>query len=226
MWITLIDRRIGKFTYLGHILGFPGGSEDKVSAYNVGDPGLIPGSGRSPGEGNGNPLQYSCLENPMDGGAWWATVHRVAKGRTWLSNFTFISLSELLFNLCNISLNFMWIILTDRRVGEFTYLGHSFETDISFCFKVKSMIKWSNFVNLDADIKVIFFLVFDSVTGKFWSMLGTTHVHESTFQLWILWSKNRSSISDENLASKLRYTVRVKHSGFWRQNRIFCNISH
>ena len=157
MWITLIDRRIGKFTYLEHILGFPGGSEDKVSAYNVGDPGLIPGSGRSPGEGNGNPLQYSCLENPMDGGAWWATVHRVAKGRTWLSNFTFISLSELLFNLCNLSLNFMWIILTDRRVGEFTYLGHSFETDISFCFKVKSMIKWSNFVNLDADIKVIFF---------------------------------------------------------------------
>ena len=49
---------------------FPGGSDGKVSAYNVGDPGLIPGSGRSPGEGNGNPLQYSCLENSMDGGAW------------------------------------------------------------------------------------------------------------------------------------------------------------
>ena len=45
-------------------------SEDKASAYNVGDPGLIPGSGRSPGEGNGNPLQYSCLENPMDREAW------------------------------------------------------------------------------------------------------------------------------------------------------------
>ena len=50
--------------------GFPGGSEVKVSAYNEGDPGSIPGSGRSPGEGNGNPLQYSCLENPMDGEAW------------------------------------------------------------------------------------------------------------------------------------------------------------
>ena len=50
--------------------GFPGGSEVKVSACNVGDLGLIPGSGRSPGEGNDNPLQYSCLENPMDGGAW------------------------------------------------------------------------------------------------------------------------------------------------------------
>ena len=67
---------------------FPGGSEGKVSAYNVGILGSIPGLGRSPGEGNGNPLQYSCQENPMDGGAWWATVHRVAKSQTWLSDFT------------------------------------------------------------------------------------------------------------------------------------------
>ena len=52
---------------------FPGGSEGKVSACNVGDPGSIPGSGRSPEEGNGNPLQYFCLENPMDRGAWRAT---------------------------------------------------------------------------------------------------------------------------------------------------------
>ena len=58
-------------------------------ACNVGDLGSIPGSGRSPGEGNGNPLQYSCLENPMDGGAWRATVHGVAKSRTRLNNFTF-----------------------------------------------------------------------------------------------------------------------------------------
>ena len=49
---------------------FPGGSDSKASAYSAGDPGSIPGSGRSSGEGNGNPLQYSCLENPMDGGAW------------------------------------------------------------------------------------------------------------------------------------------------------------
>ena len=68
---------------------FPGGSDGKVSAYNVGDLGSIPGSGRSPGEGNGNALQYSCLENPMDGGAWSATVHRVTKNWTWLSDFTF-----------------------------------------------------------------------------------------------------------------------------------------
>ena len=54
-----------------------------MSTCNTGDPSLIPGSGRSPGEGNGSPLQYSCLENSMDGGAWWATVHGVAKSRTW-----------------------------------------------------------------------------------------------------------------------------------------------
>ena len=66
-----------------------GGSEVKASAHNVGDLGSIPGSGRSPGEGNGNPLQYSCLENPMNGGAWWATVHGVTKSRTQLSDFTF-----------------------------------------------------------------------------------------------------------------------------------------
>ena len=66
-------------------MGFPGGSEVKASACNVGHLGLIPGLGRSPGEGNGNPLQYSCLENPMNGGAWWATVHGVAKSWTQLS---------------------------------------------------------------------------------------------------------------------------------------------
>ena len=63
-------------------MGFPGSSDGKASAYNVGDPGSIPGSGRSPREGNGNPLQYSCLENPMDGEAWGAIVHGVAKSRT------------------------------------------------------------------------------------------------------------------------------------------------
>ena len=57
----------------------PGSSDSKDFAYNAGDPGSIPGSGRSPGEGNGNPLQYSCLENPMDRGAWRITVHSVAK---------------------------------------------------------------------------------------------------------------------------------------------------
>ena len=73
-------------------MGFPGSSEVEASACNEGDLGLIPGSGRSPGEGNGNPLQCSCLENPMDGGAWWATVHGVAKSRTRLSNFTSLNI--------------------------------------------------------------------------------------------------------------------------------------
>ena len=62
---------------------FPSGSD------NAGYPGSIPGSGRSPGEGNGTPLQYSCLENPIDRGAWWATIHGVAKSRARLSDFTF-----------------------------------------------------------------------------------------------------------------------------------------
>ena len=60
---------------------FPGGSDGKESAFSVGDPGSIPGLGRSPAEGHGNPLQYSCLENPMDRGAWWATVRGVAKSQ-------------------------------------------------------------------------------------------------------------------------------------------------
>ena len=62
--------------------GFPGGSDGKASVYNAGDPGSIPGLESSPGEGNGNPLQHYCLENPMDRGAWEATVHGVKKSRT------------------------------------------------------------------------------------------------------------------------------------------------
>ena len=61
---------------------FPGGSENEESGYNAGDLGLIPRLGRSPGKRNGNPLQYSCLENSMDRGAWEATVHEVAKSQT------------------------------------------------------------------------------------------------------------------------------------------------
>ena len=62
----------------------PGGSDGEESAYNVGDPGSIPGLGKSPGEGNDTPFQYSCLENPRDGGAWWAAIYGVALSRTRL----------------------------------------------------------------------------------------------------------------------------------------------
>ena len=68
---------------------FPGGSDGKASAYNEGGLGLIPGSGRSPGEGNGNPLQYSCLENPMDGGTWQATVYGVVKSQIRMKRLLF-----------------------------------------------------------------------------------------------------------------------------------------
>ena len=69
-----------------HIGGFPGGSDGKESVCCAGDPGLIPGLGRSPEERNGYPLQYSCLENSMDRGAWQATVYGVTKSQTQLSN--------------------------------------------------------------------------------------------------------------------------------------------
>ena len=67
---------------------FPGGSKVKNPPANTGDLGLIPGPGRSPEEGNGNPLQYSCLGNPLDRGTWWATVHIFSKSQTWLSDWT------------------------------------------------------------------------------------------------------------------------------------------
>jgi len=77
----------------------PGSSDGKASAYSVGGPGSIPGSGRSPGEGNGNPLQYYCLGNPMAGGTWWATLHGVTKSqRTWLNDFTFFHFNFYLKN--------------------------------------------------------------------------------------------------------------------------------
>ena len=69
-------------------MGSPGSSNGKESVCNSGGPGSIPGSKRSPGEENGKPLQYSCLENPKDGGAWWATIHGLAKSRTRLKQLT------------------------------------------------------------------------------------------------------------------------------------------
>ena len=67
---------------------WPSGKRTHLNAGATGDPGSIPGLGRSPGEGYGNPLQYSCLENPMDRGVWWATVHRVTKSWTRLKQLS------------------------------------------------------------------------------------------------------------------------------------------
>ena len=77
--MTILSTTVGKNPLAGD-------SEVKAPASNAGDPGPIPGLGRSPGEGNGNPLQYSCLEDSIDRGPWWATVHGVTKSRTQLSN--------------------------------------------------------------------------------------------------------------------------------------------
>ena len=67
-------------------MGFPGGSVVKNLPANAGNTGSVPGLGRSTREGNGNPLQYSCMENPMDREAWWAIIHGVTKSQTWLSD--------------------------------------------------------------------------------------------------------------------------------------------
>ena len=75
----LAEAELSKATSSAFCVGFPGGSDGKESAYNAGDSGLISGLRRSPAEGNGYPLQYSCLENSMDRGAWWATVRGIAK---------------------------------------------------------------------------------------------------------------------------------------------------
>ena len=85
-----------------HLEAIPGGSDGKESACNAGDPGSILGSGRSPGERNGCPLQYSCLENPMDRGAWQATIHGSQKIRQdWVTNtFAFTSLTVNLHSAC------------------------------------------------------------------------------------------------------------------------------
>ena len=102
----------------GSFIGFHTGSDSKVSVYHAGDLGSIPGWGRSTGEGNGNPLQYFCLENPMDRGAWQATVRGVAKSRTRLSGFTFI-LAQMVKNLP--TMQETWF---DSQVGKIPWDGN------------------------------------------------------------------------------------------------------
>ena len=127
------------------MLGLPSGSDGEESACNAGDVGLTPGSGRSPGERNGNPLQYSCLEKPMDRGAWWAIVHRVAKSRTqlkrlnngactWLlgRHFSFVHLtSECLLRTRR------WVLIVDLTVNK---AGEVSALDLIFSWRKKSII--------------------------------------------------------------------------------------
>ena len=87
--ILALNLKVFSFSCL--FSGLPWWLSGKESTCNAGDPASIPESGRSPGGGHGNPLQYSCLENPMDGGASWAAVHGVTKSWTQLSDFTFTS---------------------------------------------------------------------------------------------------------------------------------------
>ena len=112
-------------------MGFPGGSEVKASACNAGDLGSIPVSERYRGEGNGNPLQYSCLENPMDGGAWWAIVHGVAKSWTRLSDFSSLtSLQDYAFSHFGCTITISIIKLLDHI---FNFLRNCYTTLPSSC---------------------------------------------------------------------------------------------
>ena len=120
---------------------FPGGSEVKASASNAGDPGSTPGLGRSPGEGNGYLLQYSCRENPMDAEAWWATVHGVAKSRTRLSGFTY--LLTYCHNLSNPSNRDSWYSRLQHLRGSFNKATWTSENCFPTFFLVYQVTGWT-----------------------------------------------------------------------------------
>ena len=88
-WAHTFNTVVVFYLFLKYTQGFPGGSDGKQSACNAGGPGSILGLGRSPGEGKGNSLQYSCLENSIDRGAWQSIVHEVTENWTQLSHYTF-----------------------------------------------------------------------------------------------------------------------------------------
>ena len=132
--LTLLN--VGNNWLLGNTLvGFPGGSMVKNLPANAGDPGLIPGSGRSPGEENGNPRQYSCWGNLMDRGAWQATVHRIAKelDMTWRLNNN--NASAIFKNRDLVVLNYIHVlVLINKEINWwFTFLL-TFTADLSPIF--------------------------------------------------------------------------------------------
>ena len=116
---------------------FPGGLDGKASAYNayhVGDPGSIPGLGRCPGEGNGNPLQHSCLENPVDGGTRQATVHGVAKSRTLLSDFTSLCLSSIFLHISFKNIPFLRSVTTTKLSFKWDGVGRRFRREGTYVY--------------------------------------------------------------------------------------------
>ena len=142
-------------------MGFPGGSVSEESACSAGDLALIPGLGRSPEEGNGNPLQYSCLENPMDRGAWWATVHGVAKSQMRLSRLS-LSLSPLIHGLSALH-NYPYLILnksTELCNGlGWLYLQGSWPSCLN-CLSLKVMKLLSDRVGSNVTVQ--------SILGLYW----------------------------------------------------------
>ena len=121
------------------VFGFPGSTDGKESACSGGDVGSIPGSGRCPREGHGNPLQYSCLENPMDWWAWWATVHGFTKSWVQLSDFHFTSV---VFTKDQISMRLTLSILMNKP-GRFSSLRRSLtktEFRLPGCHKTKASL--------------------------------------------------------------------------------------
>ena len=121
-WVTEL-----KWTYIW--MGFPGGVLVKCPPANTGDKGSIPRSGRFPEVGNGNPLQYSCLGNPMDSGAWWATVHGVAKSQTQLSTQALIDYIWIGMTVAEI----IWRDLQSVVCQEF-WVKAKFRMNVIMCF--------------------------------------------------------------------------------------------
>ena len=126
-----------------------GGSDGKSSACNVGDPCLIPGSGSSPGEGNGSPLQWSCLENSMNREAWQFTVHGIAKSQIWLRDFTLLQFQKISAFL-HFSLLYYYSLLLQNAAlynspNDFLKWLHFLNwglVSLQCCVRFKGTVKW------------------------------------------------------------------------------------
>ena len=128
---------------------FPGGWDYSLPAMQ-GDLGFIPGWGRSPEEGNGNPLQYSCLENFMDRGAWWATVHEVTKNQTWLSDWHYHILLNVVINIYGSQLTSYLIVnnwMLSPKIRNKTRIS-AFAISIQHCTGGSSYSIWARKWNI------------------------------------------------------------------------------